>query len=28
VPETLYTAVVGFLLLRLPWVRVALARTT
>ena len=28
VPETLYTAVAGFLLLRLPWVRVALARTT
>jgi rod shape-determining protein MreD len=28
VPETLYTAVAGFLLLRLPWVRIALARTT
>ena len=28
VPETLYTAVVGFLLLRLPWVRATLARAT
>jgi len=28
VPETLYTAVAGFLLLRLPWVRATLARTT
>jgi rod shape-determining protein MreD len=28
VPEALYTAVLGFLLLRLPWVRTALAHTT
>ena len=28
VPEALYTAVAGFLLLRLPWVRGALARAT
>ncbi len=28
VPEALYTTVVGFLLLRLPWVRGALARAT